>query len=56
MRPPLDECRYLIQLSADAGQRSDSYLGLTPLRAFYQRMTWMLDLFAHLDSSQRQKS
>jgi len=54
--PPLDECRYLIQLSADAGQRSDSYLGLTPLRAFYQRMTWMLDLFAHLDSSQRQKS
>ena len=50
---PLTECKYLIQLAAQAGQRTESYLGMSAPKAFYLRMTWILDVFAHLEERQQ---
>ena len=49
---PLDECQYLTQLAAAAAQPTESYLAASAPKAFYHRMTWMLDMIAHLDAQQ----
>lgn len=50
---PLSECRYLTELAAAAAAPKRSYLAASAPKAFYHRMTWMLDMIAHLDAQQQ---
>ena len=53
---PLPECEYLTALAAAAAQHKPSYLAASAPKAFYHRMTWMLDMIAHLDAQQPSSS
>lgn len=55
-QPPLSECQYLTELAAAAAQPTVSYLAASAPKAFYHRMTWLLDMVAHLDAQQRESA